>query len=584
MRRYLIKSLFVIITFSYISINNKLSGQSNKDVISAATINNKIKLFLYNNPDSGVILSNLLCNYYREKNNLDSLYISQISLANCYNVQQKNNQALSLYDACSRYFLKKNDSIRLYFVYSGIGGIYHNLNETDKAHHYFNLANQVCDGKKFPEWKFVGLLNVCDYFITKNKFDSLLKYYSQTRDLLRYIKRPDYFFRLKLEYAFFYYYKKQYQPAVQNAELALGFYRNYDKQLSLRSYDVLGLCHLAQNDFKMSRIYFDSALMVCKEMNSKKDYYELLQDIYKLDTTTKNFKNANNDLLQIAIIKDSLYEITKMNITNDLLIKYESEKRESEKKLLQIENAKRSEVIKWQRLVIIIIILFFTIITIALFFYLRHRTLQQKKTMEKDKIDAELKALKAQLNPHFIQNIFQIITNQVRINPTEVENFLQKTANYFRSVLNGTEKSVQSLEDEIIFTEKYLQFQQSLFKNKLTYTIDVPDDVDTFGILVPAMLLQPFIENSVKYGLQLSQKEMNVDIKCYNDDKYLYIEIVDTGNFVVDETIINDKSFGNTLIEKRLNLFYKGHAIKPKLLANPINNNNGFKVMISLPI
>ncbi|MFY7886714.1 MAG: sensor histidine kinase, partial [Dolichospermum sp.] len=313
-------------------------------------------------------------------------------------------------------------------------------------------------------------------------------------------------------------------------------------------------------------------------------YREILQSKFMLDTATKNSSGAISDLLKIISTNDSLFQINKTQLTNDLLIKYQTEKKETENKILEVENAKRSAIIKWQRVLNFVVIILSFVIILILFFYLRVRSKQQKRAIEEEKIAAELKALKSQLNPHFIQNIFQIISNQVKINPQEVSDFLQKTSEYFRGILNGADVNVQSLEDELIFTEKYLTFQQSLFSNKLTYQIDVANDVDTYGILVPAMLLQPFVENSIKYGLQLYQKPMHIELKFTVDESFLNITITDDGNFLVNETIINDKSFGNALAEKRMLLFYKKNQKKPQLTAQKKDNRSGFIVNIKLPL
>jgi LytS/YehU family sensor histidine kinase len=251
---------------------------------------------------------------------------------------------------------------------------------------------------------------------------------------------------------------------------------------------------------------------------------------------------------------------------------------------LQIENSRRSDIINQQRVLIIVIILLSLAIIGLLFFYLKYRSKLQKKMLEKEKIAAELKSLKSQLNPHFIQNIFQLISNQIVINPSEVSTFLQKTANYFRSVLYSSDITVQPLEDEILFTEKYIEFQQLLFQDKLTYQIDIADDVDCYEIMVPAMLLQPFIENSVKYGLQLSQEPMHININISIANNYLNILIIDNGHFIHNETNVNDKSFGIDLISKRLQLFYQNTNQKPLLTATADDNNNGFKVSLSLPL
>lgn len=140
-------------------------------------------------------------------------------------------------------------------------------------------------------------------------------------------------------------------------------------------------------------------------------------DVIELDTITGDYKKATRDYQKIIALKDSLFETNKTKLTQELLIKYETEKKEYENKLLENENAKRSGIIRWQRVLIFFVVILSIAIFGILFFYLRYRNRQQKKAIEKDKIQAELKALKAQLNPHFIQNIFQIITNQVNTNP-----------------------------------------------------------------------------------------------------------------------------------------------------------------------
>ena len=72
-------------------------------------------------------------------------------------------------------------------------------------------------------------------------------------------------------------------------------------------------------------------------INSQKDYYEILQSKFQIDTITKNYKKGCENLLAIIQAKDTLFEINKNNLTSELLVKYEAEKRESEKKLLETQ-------------------------------------------------------------------------------------------------------------------------------------------------------------------------------------------------------------------------------------------------------
>ena len=535
-------------------------------------------------PDSAIILFKSLSRYYKLDDNLNDYNITQINLANCYLVQQKNHDALKIFIECANFFKQVNDSMHLYIAYTGIAGIYFNLNDPAKIVTYLKMATEVCNATKYPNLKFTTIVNLGNCFEMTKQYDSAFYCYKQANEILKLLPDPMYTYQLKVQFAYYYYVKHQYNLAIENALFALRSNISSNARLSMRTYYVLGLCYLETKAFDKSALYFDSSIVISKKINSQRDTYEFLLDKVRLDEATGDYTRASKDLHEVLSIKDSLYEINKTNLTKELLIKYESEKKEYENTLLENENNKRSSIIKWQRILIFLVaILSFSIMCI-LFFYLRYRNRQQKKIIEKDKIDSELKALKAQLNPHFIQNIFQIITNQVDSNPSEVAGFLQKTSNYFRSVLNGTDKSIQSLEDEIIFTEEYLQFQQSLFESMLTYNFNIADDIDTFGIMVPAMLLQPFIENSIKYGLQLYQKTMHIEISFTKDDNYLYISIIDNGNFMINETIVNDKSFGNALITKRLFLFYKNSSKKPNLIASPAKDNDGFVVEISLPL
>jgi tetratricopeptide (TPR) repeat protein len=570
--------------FEITGIDNNLFAQKSnyKQVIdSLVKVSKDIQ---YKNPDSAIILFSSLANYYKLDNNLDEYHITQSNIANCYLIQRNNNDALKIYIECSKYFKQKNDSVHLYTVYSGIAGIYYNLNDPQKIAAYLQMATQICNVKKFPNLKFIAIVNLGNCFSMSKQYDSAFSCYNQAKEILSLIKEPIYAYQLKIQFASLYYVTHKYNLAIENALYALKSNNNFDTRLTMTAYNLLGLCYLDTKDFKKSRLYLDSSIVLSKKINSQADTYEFLLQKSKLNEVEGEYKSATEDLHQVLNIKDSLFEMNKTNLTKELLIKYETEKKDYQNKLLENENAKRNIIIKWQRVLIFLVAILSLTIFIILFFYLRYRNRQQKKIIEKDKIDSELKALKAQLNPHFIQNIFQIITNQVDTNPSEVAGFLQKTSNYFRSVLNGTDKSVQSLEDEIIFTEEYLQFQQSIFENKLTYEINLADDVDSFGIMVPAMLLQPFIENSVKYGLQLTQKPMHIKIDFEKDENFLNITIIDNGNFMINETIANDKSFGNVLITKRLFLFYKNAAQKPSLTAKPVENNNGFIVEIKLPL
>lgn len=578
--RKIVASLFLII-----SINANLAAQKNEYAKIIDSLQKQSKNIQYRKPDSATLVFGSLANYYKLDGNISEYHKTLILLANSYLILHNTDEALRLYLQCNQYFNQTKDSSNLYSSYCGIAGVYYDLKNSEKAIIQLELATQVCNEKKFPDLKFVSLVNLANCYIMAKKYDLALKSYDNAQRLIAFVKNPNYIYHLKMEYAYLFYLKHQYNQSIKYAEAVILANADFDKRLTMRANYILGLSYLELKEYAKCRSYFNKAVWLSRETNLTKDSYEFLRDVVRLDTTIGDYKSAVKMYDSVMILKDSLFEINKTKLTEELLIKYETQKKEYENKFLEKENEKRTNTIKWQRILIICVIIL-SIATISiLYFYLRYRNKLQKKAIEKEQIQTELKALKAQLNPHFIHNIFQIISTRVKTNPDEVSDFLQKTANYFRIVLKGTDKSVQSLEDEISFTQHYLEFQQSLFGSKLNFSFDIADDVDTYGILIPAMILQPFVENCIKHGLQKSSTPVTIKISVTKNDSFLQILIADDAvNFNNSSSTAKEQSFGNTLIERRLDLFYKNAIIKPKLVAYANENNKGFSVNISLPL
>ncbi|MBL7720462.1 MAG: histidine kinase, partial [Chitinophagaceae bacterium] len=131
----------------------------------------------------------------------------------------------------------------------------------------------------------------------------------------------------------------------------------------------------------------------------------------------------------------------------------------------------------------------------------------EKSRLENLVIESELKSLRAQINPHFIQNIFNTLALQLRLEGVDksVDSIAQLSA-YIRNVLENSDITISTIEDELIFAENYLRMQQFIFPDLFMYKINVDEEVDTIGVFLPAMLLQPILENTIKHGFGNLQK------------------------------------------------------------------------------
>lgn len=223
-------------------------------------------------------------------------------------------------------------------------------------------------------------------------------------------------------------------------------------------------------------------------------------------------------------------------------------------------------------------------IVAALLIRMRIREFKQREMLKRVALENEMKALRSQINPHFIQNTFQIISNRMQqYTPGQIIPFLKKTSDYFRAVLLNSEVNQTTLEDELAFTQKYISFQQELITG-LEYRIEVDDEVDTFGIMVPSMLLQPFVENAIKYGFSGISYKPVIQIKINITDTHVVLSIKDNGKGVDLDTLhVKQTSKGNKITTQRLNLFYKDkkHSSKISFKSAP---GEGFEVVLQIPV
>lgn len=122
-----------------------------------------------------------------------------------------------------------------------------------------------------------------------------------------------------------------------------------------------------------------------------------------------------------------------------------------------------------------------------------------KHQTEKSFLSAQLQMLRQQLNPHFLFNNLNIIASTINNNPKLAYDFTRSMASFYRKVLETENAGWVKVKDELKTIQSYLYMLSVRFEDKLVYTIDVPDDVQT-GFSVPDFILQPIVENVVKHN------------------------------------------------------------------------------------
>jgi signal transduction histidine kinase len=140
---------------------------------------------------------------------------------------------------------------------------------------------------------------------------------------------------------------------------------------------------------------------------------------------------------------------------------------------------------------------------------------------------SELKALRAQINPHFLFNALNAIAGLIHKDPAVADRTIEQLADVFRYALRGAESEWALLDDELEFVRAYLEVERARFGSRLT--IDVRLDDEVRGARVPTMMVQTLVENAVKHGVALVRGPASVAVNARRDRDQLIVTVADTG-------------------------------------------------------
>ncbi len=176
-----------------------------------------------------------------------------------------------------------------------------------------------------------------------------------------------------------------------------------------------------------------------------------------------------------------------------------------------------------------------TILTIGFLFYKLKINAIKKQQNEKinqlRKIaESELKAIRSQLNPHFMFNVLNTIQDvYLEKNEEKAQLFIVQFASLMRELLQNSAKKEIPLSEEIEFIKKYIELEKMRLGNRFDYTIKVTNDIDIEDTFIPPMLLQPFIENAINYGLAPKPEKGHLEISFEVMQNSIQIKIIDNG-------------------------------------------------------
>jgi tetratricopeptide (TPR) repeat protein len=352
--------------------------------------------------------------------------------------------------------------------------------------------------------------------------------------------------------------KKEFKKAKENLYLGLRF------------------AHRSKNLLKISRAY----------LNLSSFYADI-----------KNFELALAYRDTSVTVNDSIFSIEKQEKVIELQEKFDSKHKEQEIESLTKDQLLKISELKKQKVLIYSFITGSILLLVLIFFIYRNFKIKkerEKKDLELLVQNAELTALKAQMNPHFIFNALNSIQHSIVVNNTEdAYRFLAKFSKLIRNILDNSSQQLIPLTTEIETITLYVDVESKRFDHSFEHRINInnANELPLEKIMIPPMMLQPFIENAIWHGLmpKSGKKVLNITFNVISQENVI-CEISDNGigreeaKKAAQLKNKAHKSKGISNIYERIKLLERTHAYKIEInmydKASEANAPGGTKVIV----
>ncbi len=473
---------------------------------------------------------------------------------------------------------------------NNIGVIYDEMGEYDKALEYYNQVLEIRNTMNDLNGKALVYNNIGIVFEEKGKYREALRYYNQALEIRKKIGNKRSLSRVLLNIGIVYLDMGDYDKALDyhlKAQKALQ--RTNDTYSLANVSNSIADIYLEKEEPEKAFPYITEAIQLAKQTDAKRILHDAYKFLAKYYMQTNDYRKAYEAQSQMLALNDSLFNLDLAQQVADMQTKYETEKKEKE---IEIQKLK----IKKQTLGLYLLIGFVLFVaTIFLFIFGRFR-LKQKNArieLERKNLETEKRLLRSQMNPHFIFNSMNSIQSYISGNDTFLAmTYLSKFAQLMRSILENSRKSLISLSEEISTLQLYIELEKIRFNNKFDFQFNIEPDLPTEIIYVPPMMIQPFVENAIKHGLQHKNENGLLQIAFSKDGQTIRCVVADNGIGREKAAVKNGgdaahHSLGIQVTKERFEAIKKQKGVDVNFeiidLTDDAGNPAGTRVIINLP-
>ncbi|NVN19526.1 tetratricopeptide repeat protein [Muricauda sp. HICW] len=566
------------------SLKNELKGHSTMDTIRAGLLIELANKLTYFDPNEAIPLMEEAISISEKTDWALGEALSHRQMGNLHYVLGDNIKALDQYQKALAISHKTNDRQLQSSLLSNIGNIHADLKEYDLAlenyRSYLTTSQEM--GNRADEIK--ALSNIAIIYNDTERFEEGVSYLEKALSLSK-LEENDLFIaaitnNLALAYKKLDENEKALSLYLEAAELAEQINNKYIEASALNS---IGKIYLLFNDYDLAETNANKALALSKEIDAvewQSDSWEVLSEVYEHNRKLPEALDAFKKHVQL---RDSVVNEEKKSELTRKEMQFKMERQQA----VAQEEIKRQQLVKNGYLIGAILLLVFSIMGYLL--YKRRRDALEKRKLAEFNAkvaETELKALRSQMNPHFIFNSLNSISDFISKNDIEqADDYLVKFSKLTRSILENSEKKWITLEEDIELMKLYMQIEGLRFDNKLKYHVSMDNSLEPDNVLVPPLILQPFIENSIWHGIAPKKGGGNIDIRIAKDGTMLKYIVEDDGVGRSGQNREEKKtkdSYGIKITSSRIDII--NHLKNTKGSIELMDKAEGFRVEIKLPL
>lgn len=500
---------------------------------------------------------------YNKRLNNDNIAATYNKIGFFYAKEGEDKKALTYLDNALKIQKSINNKDGLADVYRNFGTFYFDRNDLKKADTYYNLSSELA------ETEIVKIENIASrgrIYLKKNEIDSAA---------------------ILLEKALKY--------ALEN---------NAKPMLSKLYYD-LAQVNLKKSNLKLAQNYAQKSFEMSQQKSNVLETQRSAELLYIIHKNTNNKSEALKMLEITRVLGDSINKRENTNATLKGEFKYETELKEAQIKTLA-QQKQISELESTRKTTLIYGILggILALTAITYFSFTRFKARKENELLstqleeaekriiiEQKATESELKALKSQMNPHFMFNALNSIQEQFMYGDKNLANEQMGNFTYLtRQILTVSGRKKINLSTEIEILTKYLELEKMRFADGFQYEIKLSDLIDEDYHQIPPMLIQPFVENSIKHGLlhKIGNKNIHILLDLDENEENLICIVEDNGigraksAEIKSRQVQQHESFSTSATEERLKLLSNDTAQTDFIIYEDLPE--GTRVKIKIPL